>query len=59
MEQISTGQISATKRILFQLEFVGFSSVGSNPVQALRQNVPRYQNLRSPAEAPSRFTNYD
>ena len=59
MEQISTGQISATKRILFQLEFVGFSSVGSSPVQALRQNVPRYQNLRSPAEAPSRFTNYD
>lgn len=59
LEQISTGQITATRRIMFQLEFVGFSSVGSSPLQTLKQNVPRYQNLRSPTEAPSRFTNYD
>jgi len=59
LEQISTGQISATRRIMFQLEFVGFSSVGASPLQTLKQNVPRYQNLRSPTEAPSRFTNYD
>ncbi len=59
LEQVSTGQITATKRIMFQLEFVGFSSVGTSPLQTLKQNVPRYQNLRSPTEAPSRFTNYD
>jgi len=59
LEQVSTGLLTATRRIMFQLEFVGFSSVGSSPLQTLKQNVPRYQNLRSPTEAPSRFTNYD
>jgi len=28
-------------------------------MQALRQNIQRYQPLREPTEAPSRFTNYD
>ena len=37
---------SANKRILFQLEFVGFTRLGSNALQPLRQNIPRYQYLR-------------
>ncbi len=46
-------------RILFQLELVGFTRIGVNPLQVLRTNIPRYQFLREQITAPSRFTNYD
>ncbi len=46
-------------RILFQLELVGFSRLGSNPLSTLRLNIPRYQSLRDQVSTPSRFTNYD
>ncbi|QNK70282.1 LPS-assembly protein LptD [Variovorax sp. PAMC26660] len=59
LQRITTGQVTANTRLMFQLEFVGFSSIGSSPMQALRQNIQRYQPLRQPGEAPSRFTNYD
>ncbi|MGJ7527141.1 LPS-assembly protein LptD [Variovorax sp. GB1P17] len=59
LQRITTGQVKPNTRLMFQLEFVGFSSIGSSPMQALRQNIQRYQPLRQPGEAPSRFTNYD
>lgn len=59
LERISTGQITAATRIMFQLEFVGFAAVGSSPKRTLTQNIQRYQPLRQPVAAPSRFTNYD
>ena len=59
LERLTTGQVTANKRIMFQLEFVGFSSVGSSPMQTLRTNIPRYTPLRQPVPGPSRFTNYD
>ena len=49
----------ARQRILFQLEFVGFSRLGTNAIGSLRNNVPRYQPLRQPAMTPSRFGNYE
>jgi len=49
----------ARQRLLFQLEFVGFSRIGTNAMGSLRANVPRYQPLRQPAMTPSRFGNYD
>jgi LPS-assembly protein len=33
--------------------------VGSNPLQTLKENVPRYQYLRETVETPSRFSNYE
>jgi LPS-assembly protein len=45
-ERLQTTSNSANKRILFQMEFVGFARVGSNPLSALKNNVPRYQLLR-------------
>lgn len=59
VERISTGQITASTRIMFQLELVGFASVGSSPARTLTQNIQRYTPLRQPGLAPSRFTNYD
>ncbi|KAF1061261.1 LPS-assembly protein LptD [Variovorax sp.] len=59
LQRVSTGQVTANTRIMFQLEFVGFAAIGSSPMQALRTNIQRYQPLRTPVEGPSRFTNYD
>ena len=51
--------VASNTRILFQLELVGFSRLGVNPLTTLKQNIPRYQFLRDQVTAPSRFTNYD
>jgi LPS-assembly protein len=59
IERFQTGTNSANKRILFQLEFVGFSHLGSNALESLKQNIPRYQYLRERVATPSRFSNYD
>jgi len=59
LERLQTGSASPARRIMFQLEFVGFSRLGANPLQALRQNIPRYQYLREATTEPRRFSNYD
>ncbi|WP_370632223.1 LPS-assembly protein LptD [Rhodoferax sp. U2-2l] len=59
LERVQTSTASATQSIMFQLELVGFSRLGVNPLKTLRDNVPGYQILRPPAEDPSRFSNYD
>jgi LPS-assembly protein len=58
-ERLQTSTVTATERIMFQLEFVGFSRLGVNPLKSLKDNIPNYQFLREPAGAPSRFSNYD
>jgi LPS-assembly protein len=59
IERLQIADGLARQRILFQLEFVGLSRVGTNAMGSLRTNVPRYQPLRQPAMTPSRFGNYD
>ncbi|WP_291146026.1 LPS assembly protein LptD [Hydrogenophaga sp.] len=59
VERLQRSASSANQRILFQLEFSGFSRIGSNPLQTLKDNVPRYQYLREEIAAPSRFQRYD
>lgn len=46
-------------RLLFQLELIGLARVGSSPLASLRNNIPRYQNLRDNPLQPSRFQNYE
>lgn len=46
LERRSNTASQSAKRILFQLEFVGFSKIGASPLKALQENVPRYQMLR-------------
>ena len=58
-ERLQAGTTASNKRILFQLEFIGFSRLGSNALQSLKQNIPRYQYLRERVEVPSRFSNYE
>lgn len=59
LDRQQTSNATATQRIMFQLEFVGFSRLGVSPLKTLRDNIPGYQNLRAPAATPSRFSNYD
>ena len=59
LDRLNTNLTTANTRILFQIEFVGFSRIGASPLQTLRQAIPRYQYLREQVTAPSRFSNYD
>lgn len=59
LERLQTGASSSNRRIMFQLEFVGFSRLGANPLQTLKQNIPRYQFLRETSTSPGRFSNYE
>ena len=58
-ERLQSSTTTATKRVLFQIEFFGFSRVGSSPLEVLRRNIPRYQFLNEQVTTPSRFSNYD
>ena len=54
----STGRSEATTRLLFQLELVGLSRLGSSPLQVLKDNIPGYKLLRegrAVAPAPSAY----
>ncbi len=59
LERLQSSVSSSNKRVLFQLEFVGFTRVGSSPLRTLKDNIPRYQFLREQTSSPSRFSNYD
>ncbi|MDE2418632.1 MAG: LPS-assembly protein LptD [Burkholderiales bacterium] len=58
-ERVQTSTSSATERLMFQLEFVGFTRLGIDPRRTLTQNISRYQNLRDTGGSNSRFGNYD
>jgi LPS-assembly protein len=59
LERVQTSTTSATQRLMFQLEFVGFTRLGISPQQTLKQNISRYENLRETVGTNSRFSNYD
>ena len=59
LQRSQSSTASSNTRILFQLELVGFSRLGENPLAVLKSNIPRYQFLRDQVTPPSRFTNYD
>ncbi|WP_280153156.1 LPS assembly protein LptD [Piscinibacter sp. XHJ-5] len=58
-ERLSTGRSEATTRLLLQLELVGLSRLGSNPLQVLKDNIPGYRLLRDDRPAPATTTFYD
>ena len=59
LQRSSLTPATAYTRVLFQLELVGFSRLGNNPLSALKQNIPGYQILKQPTAPPSRFFNYE
>ena len=55
----STGLSEATTRLLFQLELVGLSRLGSNPLQVLKDNIPGYKLLREGRAVAPASSAYD
>ena len=51
-ERVSTGRTEATTRLMLQLELVGLSRLGSNPLQVLKDNIPGYKLLRDDRADP-------
>lgn len=51
-ERVSTGRSEATTRLLVQLELVGLSRLGSNPLSVLKDNIPGYTLLREDRSDP-------
>jgi LPS-assembly protein len=51
-ERVSTGRSEATTRLLLQLELVGLSRLGTNPLQVLKDNIPGYKMLRDDRTDP-------
>ena len=47
-QRIPTATALSTTHIFMQLEFSGLSSLGSDPMKALRTNIPGYQPLQQP-----------
>ena len=48
LERLQSGVTTSNTRLLFQIEFVGFSrlSLGASPLETFKQHVPRYQTCR-------------
>ena len=59
VEQLQISTTASNQRIMFQLEFVGFTRLGVSPLKSLKDNIPSYQYLREQSSPPSRFSNYD
>jgi LPS-assembly protein len=57
-ERLSTGRSEATTRLLIQLELVGLSRLGTNPLKVLKDNIPGYRLLREDSVAPA-FPSHD
>jgi LPS-assembly protein len=61
LTRTQTSTSTAVQRLIFQLEFVGFTRIGTaDPRATLTQNISRYQNLRDAGgTSTSRFSNYE
>lgn len=55
----STGLSQATTRLMLQLELVGLSRLGSNPLQSLKDNIPGYRLLRDERAPVQPLSTYD
>ena len=55
----STSRSEATTRLLLQLELVGLSKLGTNPLQVLKDNIPGYKLLREDRAPAQPLNTYD
>ena len=59
VQRVQRAEAVPNSKIMFQLEFVGLSRLGSSPLRTLKDNIPRYQYLREQVTTSSRFGTYD
>jgi LPS-assembly protein len=58
-QRLSTGRTEATTQLMLQLELVGLSRLGTNPLQTLKDNIPGYQLLRDDRAAQALGSDHD
>jgi len=46
VDRVSIGRAEASTRLMFQLELVGLSRLGSSPLRTLKDNIPGYRLLK-------------
>ena len=54
MQKFALTATTSSSSVFFQLELNGFSRLGSNPLDALKRNVPGYQKVNSIATPDSK-----
>jgi len=54
-QRFTTATQETSTGIFVQLELSGLTKIGSNPLQALRRNIPGYTKINQPAAAPLDF----
>lgn len=59
LERLQTSSTTTSQRVLFQIEFNGFTRIGANPLQTLKNNIPKYMMLNEQVQTPSRFGQYE
>jgi LPS-assembly protein len=58
-QRLSTGRTEATTGLMLQLELVGLSRLGTNPLQTLKDNIPGYRLLRDDEAASALGSDHD
>lgn len=53
VQKVSTGLSESTTHWMLQLELIGLSRLGSNPLKVLKDNIPGYRLLRDDDAASS------
>lgn len=53
-QQLATTTQSRTNAVFFQLELNGLSKIGTNPLEALRRNIPGYSKTNDPVPGAAR-----
>jgi LPS-assembly protein len=59
VQRFATAAQTSTTQVFFAIELNGLGSVGSNPVEQLRRNIPGYQLINPPPREPGRFEVYE
>lgn len=57
-QQYAASAIQRNTTIFFQIELNGLARVGTDPIAALRRNIPNYQMINQITPLPSKFDNF-
>ncbi|CAN5192608.1 LPS-assembly protein LptD [soil metagenome] len=58
-QKFVTATNTSNTTLFFQLQLLGLTSIGTNPIDALRRNVPGYELINQSQGPPSRYRNYE
>jgi LPS-assembly protein len=59
LKRYAVSKQDSNSAIFFQLELAGLGSVGKDPMDLLRQNVPGYESVNTPVPARTSFERYE